>query len=104
LRGNMSLLFSALGRLSYPVFPVTGCLANGTAQSEQANVISGTQTSSGALATMVISGELQVGIGSSQGWGPVGMHFKITDVDEMMLRTLDDQPAVRTGPPLSIGS
>jgi len=76
--------------------PLAGALAAGDLHTGHSYQLAGPQTGSGALSAAFLRGNLQVGIGSSHGWNPVGSQFRITRSRGFWLRTLDGRPASET--------
>ncbi len=103
---NRSLLFFADGfngdadqlcaAFTNNALPVIGALSAGDLHTGQTYQLAGPQTGAGALAGAFLRGNLQVGVGSSHGWNPVGSQFRVTRSRGFWLRTLDGRPASET--------
>jgi hypothetical protein len=75
---------------------LVGVLSSGDLHTGHSYQMAGPQTGSGSLAGAFLSGNIDVGIGSSHGWNPVGSQFRITRSRGFWLRTLDGRPASET--------
>jgi hypothetical protein len=75
---------------------LAGALSSGDLHTGHSYQLAGPQTGAGALAAVVLSGELKVGVGYAHGWMPVGSHFRVTRSRGFWLRTLDGRPASET--------
>ena len=90
--GDADQLCSALSSS----IPLAGALAAGDLHTGQSYQLAGPQTGTGSLSAAFLRGNLQLGIGSSHGWNPVGSQFRITRSRGFWLRTLDGRPASET--------
>lgn len=77
-------------------FSLVGCLAGGDLLRGRTFQIGGRQSGHGGLAAAALSGRLVVGIGAAHGWQPVGALSRLTKVQGMWVRTLDDRPPSET--------
>ena len=71
---------------------LAGALSSGDPQNGQSFQMAGNQTGSGSLAAALLSGNIQVGIGSDHGWRPIGSQFRVTRSRGFWIRTLDGRP------------
>ena len=76
--------------------PFVGALSSGDLHTGQSYQIAGPQSGGGALAGLVVTGNLRLGVGYAHGWNPVGSQFRITRSRGFWLRTLDGRPASET--------
>jgi hypothetical protein len=77
-------------------FPLVGALSSGDLHTGHSYQIAGPQTGTGALSAAFLRGDIQVGVGASHGWNPVGSQFRVTRSRGFWLRTLDGRPASET--------
>ena len=77
-------------------FRIVGGLSSGDLHTGNTYQIAGNQTGTGALAAMIFSGNVQIGIGRAHGWDPVGSQMRVTRSRGFWLRTLDARPASET--------
>jgi hypothetical protein len=75
---------------------IVGGLSSGDLHTGNTYQIAGNQTGTGALAALVFSSNLRIGVGYAHGWDPVGGHMRVTRSRGFWLRTLDARPASET--------
>ena len=75
---------------------IAGSLSSGDLHSGNTYQIAGNQTGAGALAALIVDGNLRMGIGHAHGWNPVGGQMRVTRSRGFWLRTLDARPASET--------
>jgi hypothetical protein len=80
--------YSLLTRLR---LPICGCLASASPLAGETFQIAGNQAGPHGLATLLVSGDFHMGVGTAHGWLPTGHHFKVTEMDKTVLRSLDGQ-------------
>ena len=76
--------------------PLAGVLSSGDLHTGHSYQLAGPQSGTGALAGVILRGNLRVGVGYDHGWNPVGSHFRVTRSRGFWLRTLDGRPASET--------
>ncbi|MEK6256541.1 MAG: hypothetical protein N2C13_04380, partial [Chloroflexota bacterium] len=71
---------------------VFGCTSSGELSGGYTVQFGGSKVGTGGIAGAIISGA-RVGIGVAHGWQQVGASFKLSDVDNRVVGSLDNQPA-----------
>ncbi len=73
-----------------------GCLASGELWRGRTYQGGGTQAGSGGLAGVVLGGNVVMGAGAAHGWQSVGALARLSRVQGVWVRSLDDRPASET--------
>ncbi len=88
--GNIEQLCASL---EIPNVPIVGGLSSGNANTLSTFVLANLFQGGGALAAMILRGEVRLGVGYAHGWQAVGKQFRITRSRGFWLRMLDGRPA-----------
>ncbi|MBN1303434.1 MAG: FIST C-terminal domain-containing protein [Anaerolineales bacterium] len=75
---------------------LAGGLSSGDLHTGNTYQLSNKQTGNGSLTALTLSGNLQIGIGASHGWNPIGSQFRITRSRGFWIRTLNGRPVSET--------
>jgi hypothetical protein len=91
-----SLDSKSLGRLhstSIGSFSLGGCLAGGEISADDTYQIGGRSYGSKGIAAAALRGRVSLGMGARHGWQPLGIYLRITQTDDLLIKTLDGRRA-----------
>lgn len=74
-------------------FSLGGCLAGGEISGEDTYQIGGRSYGSKGIAAAALRGRLSLGIGASHGWEPLGIYLRVTQAEDLLIKTLDGRRA-----------
>ena len=91
LNGDAAYLCAALSAIDG--LHVAGCLAGGDLNRGKSFQLGGRAVGSGGLAAALLGGEIVMGAGADHGWQPVGAVARLTRVQSLWVRTIDERHA-----------